>query len=216
MAANEEGRQSIELKILSPSPEVGNAGLHFDDLPVSTTVSELKDRIRDLVSTRPANERQRLIYLGRALLRESDTLLEVFGTQAVRIGFKSNSFTVWLPIWLWLIHLSRSVNNSCIPSTLYSAKAIFTNPDLLQFHPRTHSAQQQQEQRRQHPLLSPRVHRLRQAILSDLLNNHSRRCSNLSPSLSLIPSHIFWEMRMLEPPQMVCLSTFRQKSSINF
>jgi hypothetical protein len=85
MASSEEARQAIELKILSPSPEIGNAGLHFDDLPVSTTVGELKDRIRDMVSTRPTHDRQRLIYLGRALVRDSDTLLDVFGTNAVSL-----------------------------------------------------------------------------------------------------------------------------------
>jgi hypothetical protein len=85
MASNEEARQVIELKILSPSPEVGNAGLHFDDLAVSTTVGELKDRIRDMVSTRPGHDRQRLIYLGRALVRDADTLLDVFGATAVSI-----------------------------------------------------------------------------------------------------------------------------------
>jgi hypothetical protein len=83
MASTDDSRQAIELKILSPSPEVGHGGLHFDELPVSTTVGELKDRIRDLVSSRPAHDRQRLIYLGRALLRDSDTLLDVFGHSAV-------------------------------------------------------------------------------------------------------------------------------------
>jgi hypothetical protein len=83
MASREEAPQTIELKILSPSPEVGNAGLHFDSLPVSTTVGELKDRIQDGVSSRPAHDRQRLIYLGRALVQDSDTLLDVFGATAV-------------------------------------------------------------------------------------------------------------------------------------
>jgi hypothetical protein len=83
MASSEEASQAIELKILSPSPEVGNTGLHFNSLPVSTTVGELKDRIRDIVSSRPAHDRQRLIYLGRALVQDADTLLDVFGANAV-------------------------------------------------------------------------------------------------------------------------------------
>ncbi|KAF2431477.1 hypothetical protein EJ08DRAFT_678246 [Tothia fuscella] len=82
--ATDEARQAIELKILSPSAEVGAGGLHFDHIPVSTTVGELKEKIRDVISTRPPNERQRLIYRGRALARETDTLLSVFGAAVIQ------------------------------------------------------------------------------------------------------------------------------------
>jgi hypothetical protein len=80
---------ALKLKILSPSAELAelrNSGLQFDNLPVSTTIGELKERIRDAVPTRPTNERQRLIYLGRVLARETDTLRDIFGATVVCIA----------------------------------------------------------------------------------------------------------------------------------
>lgn len=77
---------ALKLKILSPSAELAdlrNSGLQFEDLPISTTIGQLKERIRDAVPTRPSNERQRLIYLGRVLARETDTLRDVFGATVV-------------------------------------------------------------------------------------------------------------------------------------
>ena len=74
---------TILLHILSPSPEV-RTKLIFSDLPVSTTVAELKIRICDAVASRPSPDRQRLIYRGRALVREGATLKEIFSQEAVR------------------------------------------------------------------------------------------------------------------------------------
>lgn len=74
---------TISLNILSPAPEL-TTPLSFPSLPVTTTVAELKQRIRDVVATRPALERQRLIYRGRMLGNESATMKDVFGQEAVR------------------------------------------------------------------------------------------------------------------------------------
>ncbi|KAI9690443.1 MAG: hypothetical protein M1822_009406 [Bathelium mastoideum] len=73
----------IDLKILSPSAEVRN-GLVFTSLPVSTTVGQLKERIRAELPSRPANDRQRLIYRGRVMADESQTMGFIFGEDAVK------------------------------------------------------------------------------------------------------------------------------------
>jgi len=73
--------QTINLQILSPSPLVGP--MRFPNLAVSTTVGELKAKIRELVETRPSDEHMRLIYQARFLSRDADTLLDVFGEDVV-------------------------------------------------------------------------------------------------------------------------------------
>ncbi|KAJ6444162.1 Ubiquitin family protein [Purpureocillium lavendulum] len=71
----------VNLQVVSPSVGV-NRPLLFPDLPAATTIKGLKDRIRLALPLRPADENQRLIHRGRALLRESDSLLDVFGADA--------------------------------------------------------------------------------------------------------------------------------------
>jgi hypothetical protein len=68
----------IDLKVLSPSPEV-EGDLFFKSIPAVTTVGELKLKIRDKIVTRPAIERMRLIYRGMAMARDKDSMFEVFG-----------------------------------------------------------------------------------------------------------------------------------------
>ncbi|KAF2396031.1 hypothetical protein EJ06DRAFT_525037 [Trichodelitschia bisporula] len=79
-----EDRDKVDLKILSPSSEISPGGLMIFNAPVTTTIGALKDRIRLEVPTHPAVERQRLIYLGRALVRDADTLLDVLGRPAIQ------------------------------------------------------------------------------------------------------------------------------------
>lgn len=80
--AGTPGELVVNLQVLSPSVGV-NRPLLFPDLPAVTTIKQLKDRIRQALPLRPADENQRLIHRGRALLRESDNLLDVFGADAV-------------------------------------------------------------------------------------------------------------------------------------
>jgi hypothetical protein len=77
--------QTIFLHILSPSPEVPDK-LTFPAIPVTTTVGELKKKIQDAIATKPTPGRQRLIYRGKALVRTTDTMKDVFGQEAVRLG----------------------------------------------------------------------------------------------------------------------------------
>lgn len=79
MAAEE---LTLNLKILSPSTEV-EGGVSFPDLPASTTITELRSRIRNAVASKPATERMRLIYRGRVVANDADTLGNVFGPETV-------------------------------------------------------------------------------------------------------------------------------------
>ncbi len=74
--------QTILLHVLSPSLEIPTK-LTFSNVPTSTTVAELKTKISDAVPSRPAKERQRLIYRGKALVQEGATLKDIFSQETV-------------------------------------------------------------------------------------------------------------------------------------
>lgn len=78
-----ENPPTVNISIISPSLAV-NAPLNFTGLPASTTVGQLKEKIRESLDAKPANEQQRLIHQGKLLNRESETLLEIFGEQKVQ------------------------------------------------------------------------------------------------------------------------------------
>lgn len=80
-----DGRTTIDIRILSPSQEVGTGGLQLKHIAVNTTIGALKAAIAESIPSHPAPERQRLIYLGRALSRDDDELSAVFGREAVGI-----------------------------------------------------------------------------------------------------------------------------------
>ncbi len=69
------------LQVLSPSVNVPQPLVL--DLPVTTTVRQLKERIRNSVRTKPPDDAQRLIHRGRLLARDSETMLELFGEELV-------------------------------------------------------------------------------------------------------------------------------------
>ena len=81
--ASSPEHQTIFLHILSPSLEVPDK-LTFPAIPVTTTVGELKNKIQDAIATKPSPARQRLIYRGKALVKTTDTMKDVFGQEAVR------------------------------------------------------------------------------------------------------------------------------------
>jgi hypothetical protein len=72
----------INLKILSPSTEV-ECGVHLPNLPASTTIQELRQKIQDAAPSRPATERMRIIYRGRVVANDNDRLVDVFGRESV-------------------------------------------------------------------------------------------------------------------------------------
>ncbi|KAI1771858.1 hypothetical protein F4818DRAFT_428092 [Hypoxylon cercidicola] len=74
---------TFTLHIISPSVGIPQP-LALQDLPVDTTVKQLRERIRNAVSTRPTDQAQRLIHRGRLLGRDTETMTEVFGQEALR------------------------------------------------------------------------------------------------------------------------------------
>jgi hypothetical protein len=73
---------NFTLQIISPS--IGVTGpLSFPQLPATTTVKQLKAKIRDALPSKPVDESQRLIHRGRMLAREAETMLEIFGAETV-------------------------------------------------------------------------------------------------------------------------------------
>ncbi|KAF5873900.1 putative ubiquitin family protein [Botrytis fragariae] len=73
---------TFTLSIVSPSVEVASP-LTFPQLLVTTTVQELKAKIREVVQSKPTDSAQRLIHRGRMLERESQTMLEIFGQDSL-------------------------------------------------------------------------------------------------------------------------------------
>jgi hypothetical protein len=78
-----EGALTLNLKILSPSSEI-EGGIRLQDLPASTTVRELRLKIQHVVPSKPGPERMRLIYRGKVVANDADTLENVFGADNVR------------------------------------------------------------------------------------------------------------------------------------
>jgi hypothetical protein len=72
----------INLRILSPTLPTGP--LIFNNLPAATTVAQLKAKITTALSSQPTPANQRLIYLGRLLRQDDDTLSTVFGAETIR------------------------------------------------------------------------------------------------------------------------------------
>ncbi|XPS98597.1 hypothetical protein M3J09_007795 [Ascochyta lentis] len=74
---------AVNLKILSPSSEL-ESGIHLRDLPASTTVKELRLLIQHAVPSKPGPERMRLIYRGKVVANDADSLEAVFGADNIR------------------------------------------------------------------------------------------------------------------------------------
>ena len=87
MASSTEGsqpeQQTTLLHVVSPSPEVPER-LKIPVVLNSTTIGDLKAKIRDAVPSKPAPERQRLIYRAKPLLQDELTLSAVFKEEAAR------------------------------------------------------------------------------------------------------------------------------------
>ena len=83
-AADGEIKGSLEFTLVVISPSNGVDGpLHFPNTTGTTTVKDVKAKIRDKVPSKPSDDGQRLIHHGRLLSRETDTMLDVFGQEAV-------------------------------------------------------------------------------------------------------------------------------------
>jgi hypothetical protein len=81
---DEERPEALNFTLVVVSPSVGVSGpLTFAHLPATTSVKELKAKIRDALPSKPADENQRLIHRGRMLAREMETMVEIFGRETV-------------------------------------------------------------------------------------------------------------------------------------
>jgi len=82
--SHEEGSASLSFTLQIISPSIGVTGpLSFPLLPATTTIKQLKAKIRDALPSNPVDESQRLIHRGRMLARETETMLEIFGQETV-------------------------------------------------------------------------------------------------------------------------------------
>ncbi|KAH9872211.1 hypothetical protein IAQ61_005046 [Plenodomus lingam] len=90
-----EEQATFNLKVLSPSSEL-EGGVTFTALPTSTTVGQLRNRIQDAVPSKPSPDRMRLIYRGRVVADNSQTLEAVFGADNIRDN-KDQSLHLVLP-----------------------------------------------------------------------------------------------------------------------
>lgn len=81
-----QSAQSIDLTILSPNAnEIPNGRIPLPNLPVSTTLTRVKERICQEVSSCPPPDRQRLIYRGKPLLDGNTTLQELFSSEVIQL-----------------------------------------------------------------------------------------------------------------------------------
>ncbi|KAK8041256.1 Ubiquitin family protein [Apiospora phragmitis] len=84
--ASEDGAPTCTIQVVSPSVGVPSGRLSFSKLPASTTIQQLKQRVRDALDAKPPDAAQRLIHRGRLLARDNETLLEIFGEETLRSG----------------------------------------------------------------------------------------------------------------------------------
>lgn len=74
---------TFALQVLSHSVGITET-LSFPELPVSTTIAQLKTKIKEKATQANADEEsQRLIYQGRILSNGDQTMTEVFGAETV-------------------------------------------------------------------------------------------------------------------------------------
>jgi len=75
---------TVNLNILSPSATVTAGGpVTFPGLPLTTTIRQVKEKIRQALPLKPTDEQQRLIYKGRSLQQEDETLVHLMGEETV-------------------------------------------------------------------------------------------------------------------------------------
>ncbi|KAL5326712.1 hypothetical protein ACEPPN_004401 [Leptodophora sp. 'Broadleaf-Isolate-01'] len=132
-AEEASGPLTFTLHVVSPS--VGVSGpLNFSKLPATTTVKELKSRIRDILPSKPQDENQRLIHRGRMLGRESETMLDIFGQETL-----SNTESQTLHLVLRPTAPEAASHPATSTPTQIPQHAIANPPIPQQFQPRPQS-----------------------------------------------------------------------------
>lgn len=83
---------TLNLRILSPTKGVPGC-IDFKDLPTVTTILDLKNKIRERVQFKPLAKDQRLIWRGRALVSDHQTLADLFADDVVRLNHPCSTST---------------------------------------------------------------------------------------------------------------------------
>jgi len=73
---------AFTLQMISPSVRV-DSPIIFENILPTTTVKQVKAKFRDAIPSKPEDELQRLVHRGRILARETETMLDIFGEEAV-------------------------------------------------------------------------------------------------------------------------------------
>jgi hypothetical protein len=76
--------ETVNVRVLTQLPEP-NSVLPFNNISPSTTVNDLKFLVQTTLPGTPSLEAQRLIYRGRVLTREDDTLLDILGRETIQL-----------------------------------------------------------------------------------------------------------------------------------
>ncbi|KAL9107782.1 MAG: hypothetical protein Q9227_007404 [Pyrenula ochraceoflavens] len=80
-SANDAQQRTLSVQVMTPSSEVPGGRITLPDLPVDTTLAQVRDRLSQEIPSSPPPDRQRLIYRGRALVDNSLTVLEIFSLE---------------------------------------------------------------------------------------------------------------------------------------
>ncbi|KAI1135227.1 hypothetical protein F5Y05DRAFT_421655 [Hypoxylon sp. FL0543] len=116
VASNSEAESAtFTLQLVSPS--VGVPQPLSLKLPTDITVKQLKERIRNAVNTRPADEAQRLIHRGRLLGRDTETMTEIFGREALQSTDHQTLHLVLRDLSDGRVSSTPTPNNAHHPST---------------------------------------------------------------------------------------------------
>lgn len=94
--AGDEGdtnSRTVTLHILCPSQPIPGR-FTLNDLPLETTVGELRARITQSLPSQPPPATQRLIYRGRPLTTDSQMLSEILGSVEVSLAIATPTFVM--------------------------------------------------------------------------------------------------------------------------
>ena len=155
-------RTCIELKILGPSHELRN-GIVFSDLPISITIADLKLKIQQELPSHPSPERQRLIYLGRVLQPDSETLVHFLGQNIVRHATTHTLHLVFRDPYPHSLHFPSTTTNTAVSraaSSIPRASSVPPSTPQNPFRspgPPTSTTPQQQQQQTPNPFRNPPI-----------------------------------------------------------
>ncbi|KAI9823963.1 MAG: hypothetical protein M1819_001094 [Sarea resinae] len=108
---------AISLHVLSPSTTEVPHLLSFTISP-TTTVLELKHMIQNAVPSKPALDRQRLIHRGHLLAKDTDSMSDVFGQEALNDPSPKNLHLVLRPTPSEPVSFNRPLENPSLRPVL--------------------------------------------------------------------------------------------------